>query len=123
MSLISNALYIREQSELFLVDNCIIKVFNGFNTIDGEYAESFTDSAPTPCRVINRSGKTENPASSRDNLQLLTSLSNYRLQLPYATTITVKDKILYNSILHDVVYVPLKHSLMGAFVVYMEKQQ
>jgi hypothetical protein len=123
MSLISEALYIREQSEQFLVDSCIIKVWGGFTTVDGEYAESFTDSAPTPCRVINKSGKTGISANAKDNIQLLTSLSSYRLQLPYTTTITTKDKILYNSILHDVVHVPLKHSLMGAFVIYMEKQQ
>jgi hypothetical protein len=123
MSLISNALYIREQSELFLVDNCIIKVFNGFNTIDGEYAESFTDSAATPCRIINKSGKINASQNSQDNLQILISQSALRIQLPYTTVISTRDKIVFNSVVYDVTSVPEKHSLMGAFIVSIEKQK
>jgi hypothetical protein len=123
MSLIDNALWIREQSELFLVDSCIIKVFNGFATVDGEYSESFTDSGPTPCRLINKSGKVAGSANATESLQLLTSQTTLRIQLPYNTLVSTKDKIVFNSTTYDVTYVPEKHSLMGAFIVSVERQK
>lgn len=123
MSLISDTLYIREQSEQFLLDTCVVRQFNGFSTVDGEYAESYTDSAPIPCRVVNKAGRVSSPTSAKDNVQLLTNVSNYKIQIPYSVDINEKDKILFNSVVYDVVFVPIKHALMGAFIISIEKQK
>lgn len=124
MNLIDQALFVRQQAELFLVDTCTIRMYNGFSVVDGEYAESFTDSASTPCRIINKTGKvSENYDSQQKELQYLTSRETVFLQLPFSVSVNVKDKIYLNSVLYDVVYVPVKHSLMGAFVIGIEKQK
>jgi|NOAtaT_7_FD_contig_21_5016189_length_1073_multi_9_in_0_out_0_2 hypothetical protein len=124
MNLIDQTLFIRQQAELFLVDTCTIRHHNGYSVIDGEYAESFTDLASIPCRVINKSGKVlGNYDSQQKELQYLTNTENLMLQLPFSTDINTKDKVILNSTTYDVVHVPVKHSLMGAFIIGIEKQK
>jgi hypothetical protein len=124
MNLTNQALSIREQAELFLVDTCDIRHHNGYLITDGEYTESFIDSVSVPCRVINKSGKVlGNYDSQQKELQYLTSTENLQLQLPFSTSVSTKDKVTINSVNYDVVHVPVKHSLMGAFVIGIEKQK
>ncbi len=108
MNLIDQTLFIRQQAELFLVDTCTIRHHNGYSVIDGEYAESFTDLASIPCRVINKSGKVlGNYDSQQKELQYLTNTENLMLQLPFSTDINTKDKVILNSTKYDVVHVPV----------------
>lgn len=124
MTLIDKALFVRQQAELFLVDTCTIRAHGGFTVIDGEYAESFVDSAPTPCRIVNKSGKVmENYDSQQKELQYLTTRETVFLQLPFTVSLNTKDKIVFNSVVYDVTFVPVKHSLMGAFIIGMERQK
>ena len=124
MNLTNQALSIREQAELFLVDTCDIRHHNGYLITDGEYTESFIDSVSVSCRVINKSGKVlGNYDSQQKELQYLTSTENLQLQLPFSTSVSTKDKVTINSVNYDVVHVPVKHSLMGAFVIGIEKQK
>lgn len=124
MSITDQALFIRQQSELWLTDSCVIRSHNGYAAVDGEYTESFTDSSPVPCRIINKSAKINADYSSQDDsLQLITNQTNLGFQLPFTTQITTKDKIVYNNVVYDVMDVPVKHSLMGAFIVRVEKRK
>jgi hypothetical protein len=124
MSWTDQALTVRTASESFLVDTCTIRTFNGYSTVDGEYTESFTDVNNVPCRLINRQGSVQQQPDSQERaLQLLISTNTLKIQLPYAVSVTEKDKIIYNNTTYDVVYVPVKHSLMGAFVVQIEKRK
>lgn len=124
MSWTDQALTVRTASESFLVDTCTVRTFNGYSTVDGEYTESFTDTNNVPCRLINRQGSVQQQPDSQERaLQLLITTNVLKIQLPYAVSITEKDKIIYNGATYDVVYVPVKHSLMGAFVVQIEKRK
>jgi hypothetical protein len=124
MTLTDVALVIRQKSEMFLADQCTIESYTGYATIDGEYVEHFTTSSGIACRVINKSGKNQNSFGNQsETTQILVNVQTTMLQLPYSTEISTKDKIVYNSIIYDVTYVPIKHSLMGAFIVGVEKQK
>ena len=124
MSWTDQALTVRAASESFLVDTCTVRTFNGYSTIDGEYTESFTNVNDVPCRLVNRQGSVQQQLDSQErSLQLLTSINTIKIQLPYARAITEKDKIIHNNVTYDVTYVPVKHSLMGAFVVQIEKRK
>lgn len=124
MTLTDIALVIREKSEMFLADQCTIRSYTGFATVDGEYIENFTVSSGIPCRIINKSGKNQAAFNSQNEMsQILVNTQSTMLQLPYNTNIKTKDKIVYNSVMYDVINVPIKHSLMGAFIVGIEKQK
>lgn len=124
MTLTDIALVIREKSEMFLADQCTIRSYTGFATIDGEYTENFTVASGIPCRIINKSGKSQTAFNNQNETsQILVNTQSTMLQLPYSTSVTTKDKIVYNSVMYDVISVPIKHSLMGAFIVGIEKQK
>jgi SPP1 family predicted phage head-tail adaptor len=65
----------------------------------------------------------QQPDSQERALQLLISTNTIKIQLPYTTEITEKDKVVFNNVIYDVIYVPAKHSLMGAFVIQLEKKK
>jgi hypothetical protein len=124
MTLTDIALVIREKSEMFLVDQCTIKSYTGFATIDGEYIENFTTVSGVSCRIINKSGR--NQASfddQKDMTQILVNTQSTMLQLPYSVNVTTKDKVVYSSVVYDIINVPIKHSLMGAFIIGIEKKK
>lgn len=124
MSWTDQALSIRNAAEAFLVDTCTIRRFNGYGAVDGEYTESFSDVNNVPCRLINRQGSVQQQPDSQERaLQLLISTNTIKMQLPYTTEVTEKDKIVFNTVTYDVTYVPAKHSLMGAFVIQLEKRK
>jgi len=124
MTLTSAALYIRQQSEAFLVDTCTLQKFTGYSTIDGEYAETFKNQSNVQCRIINKSGK--NLASftnQEEQVQILKNQQNTKVQLLFSIEVTTKDKLVYAGTVYDIIDVPIKHSLMGAFVISIEKQK
>ncbi len=124
MSFSAQAALIRQQSERWLTDLCTIRKFQGYSVQDGEYTELFTELEDVPCRVINRSGRLQtNFQGQSEEVQLQVSRASLRFQLPFDTTLTMQDKIAYSGISFDLVDIPLKHSLMGAFVVEVERSQ
>jgi hypothetical protein len=124
MTLTDIALVIREKSEMFLVDQCTIRSYTGFATVDGEYIENFTVTSGIPCRIVNKSGKNQASFNNQDEMsQILVNTQSTMLQLPYSINVKTKDKVVYNSVMYDITNVPIKHSLMGAFIVEIEKKK
>lgn len=124
MTLSNSALYIREKAEMFLLDLCTLRQFTGFTVTDGEYIESFVDHENVKCRIVNKSGKSVPSFSDQEQqVQILKNQQSTKFQLPFDTEVTTKDKIVFNSVVYDVTDVPIKHSLMGAFIVSVEKQK
>ena len=124
MTLIDVALSIRAESEKFLVSQCILRKYTGFATIDGEYQESFVDSVNIPCRVINKTGKSNTAFGSQDEqTRILVNVQSTQMQLPYNTEVSTKDKLIFDSVTYDITSVPIKHALMGAFIIAIEKQK
>jgi hypothetical protein len=124
MNLQRDAAVIRQQSEQWLTDTCTIEHFAGHTVTDGEYATSYTTESGVPCRMINRSGRlTTNMAGQSEEVQLQVSSTSFRIQLPYSTSLSLSDKIVYSGTRFDLVVVPVKHSLMGAFIVDVERTQ
>ena len=124
MTLTDIALVIREKSEMFLVDQCTIRSYTGFATVDGEYVENFSNVTGVACRIVNKSGKNQSTLTNQDEkTQILVNTQSIMLQLPYSVTVKTKDKIIFNSVVYDIINVPIKHSLMGAFIIGIEKQK
>ena len=124
MILTDVALIIRQESEMFLADQCTINSYTGFATIDGEYVEHFTVTSGIACRVINKSSRNQTSFGNQpETTQISVNIQSTMLQLPYSVTVTTKDKIVYNSIMYDITDVPIKHSLMGAFIIGIEKHK
>lgn len=124
MTLTSAALFIRQQAESFLLDTCTLRLFTGYSTIDGEYLEAFTDRSNVRCRIINKSGKNVNSFTNQEEqVQILKNQQSTKVQLPFSTEVTTKDKLVHNGIVYDIIDVPIKHTLMGAFVIAIEKQK
>lgn len=124
MNLSEDAAFIRQQSEQWLTDTCRIKQFTGYTVFDGEYREDYSEIENVPCRVINRSARLQTNFSNQpEEVQLQLSRASLKFQLPFSTVITRKDKIEYDGVLFDLVDIPLKHALMGAFIVEVERSQ
>jgi hypothetical protein len=124
MTLISSALYIRQQAESFMLDSCTLRVFTGYSTIDGEYTEQFTEQTNIKCRIINKSGKTLSSFTNQDeDVQILKNQQTTKIQLPFSVEVATKDKLVFDSVVYDIVDVPIKHSLMGAFIISVERQK
>lgn len=111
---------IRADAEAFLYDTCTVRRKTGTVVARGETRNTYTDE-DVACRWINRSGSanTSAPAQVRQPQQT-THVSQYGVQLPFATEITTDDKIVFNGEVFAVVFVPQKHALMGAFVVALQ---
>lgn len=54
-------------------------------------------------------------------LQQSTTRQLYRIQIPYDLTVTVRDRIVYNGKQYDIKYVPIKHEMMGAQIIFVEE--
>jgi major membrane immunogen (membrane-anchored lipoprotein) len=124
MTLSSSALYVRQAAEMFLLDTCTIRQFTGYTVTDGEYIESFTNHDNIKCRIVNKSGKSVPSFSDQEQqVQILKNQQNTKIQLPYDVEVTTKDKVLFNGSVYDITDVPIKHTLMAAFIVSIEKQK
>lgn len=122
MSLSSQVAYVRAQSELFMLDHCSIKQYTGITNIDGAYEDQFTVASGIPCRIVNKAGGTViNTTKQQNETQFTVSTQSNKIQLPYAINVTVKDLIIFNNETYSIVDVPIKHAMMGAFVVTLEQ--
>ena len=121
MSLSSQVAYVRAQSELVMIDQCSLRRFAGITNVDGAYEDQFTVTSGIPCRLINKIGTTVvNTSEQKDEVQLTLSTQSTRIQLPYTLDVTVKDVIVFSGAEFSIVDVPVKHSMMGAFVVTLQ---
>lgn len=121
-TLSSQVAYVRAQSELWMLDHCLIKQYTGISNVDGAYEDRFTTVSGIPCRIVNKAGGTViNTTKQQNETQFTVSTLSTRIQLPYTVNVTVKDLIIFNNETYSIVDVPIKHALMGAFIVTLEK--
>jgi SPP1 family predicted phage head-tail adaptor len=119
---LNDVLLIRQKAEEFLLSTAQIIRFTGVSSQDGEIVNTYANPENTPCRILNRSGDvTSSVAAQFRALQQSTTRQLYRMQLPYATVVTTKDKILFNGQRYDIKYVPIKHEMMGAQIIFIEE--
>lgn len=114
---------VRASVEEFLLDTCTIKQFTGYTQTKGQATPQYTSLENVPCRIINKSGADNvQVASQYRSVQQAVNVSLIRVQLPFDQDVTTNDKIVINAIQHDVVFVPIKGELTGAFVVWMRRE-
>jgi SPP1 family predicted phage head-tail adaptor len=124
MALINPAeiLLIRQLAEEFLLSTADLIRYTGVQSVDGAIVASYSAPESIKCRIVNRSGDvTSSVAAQFRALQQSTTRQLYRIQIPYSLTVTTRDKITYNSKTYDIKYVPIKHELMGAQIIFVEQ--
>lgn len=118
----NDILLIRQKAEDFLLSTAQLIRFTGVSSVNGEIVSTYAAPESVACRILNRSGDVTSSVSAQFRaLQQSTSRQLYRLQIPYATTVTTKDKIIYNNRTYLIKYVPIKHEMMGAQIVFIEE--
>jgi hypothetical protein len=123
-ALLSQVLGIRAAAETFCVDTIALYSRTGDTVSNGESTPTYATAQDIPARVINRSGasRTQETAQYRSAQQTFYD-TQYRVQLPYGTVIKVNDRLHYSDratgkvVKLEVVYVPIQHDFMGAFVI------
>lgn len=124
MGIINQAdiLLIRQQAEEFLLSTAQLIRYTGATSVDGEITNGYAQPETIACRILNRSGDvTSSVAAQFRALQQSTSRQLYRLQIPYALSVTTRDKVIINSKRYDIKYVPIKHEMMGAQIIFIEE--
>jgi hypothetical protein len=118
----ADILMIRQKAEEFLLSTAQLVRFTGVSSVDGEIINTYAAPVDIACRILNRSGDvTSSVAAQFRALQQSTTRQLYRLQIAYATTVTTKDRIVYNGKRYDIKYVPIKHEMMGAQIIFVEE--
>lgn len=118
----ADILLIRQKAEEFLLSTAYVLRYQGVTSVRGQISVDYAEPEEISCRVINRSGDvTSSVAAQFRAIQQSTTRQLYRMQIPYALTITTKDKILYQDREFTVKYVPLKHEMMGAQIIFIEE--
>jgi hypothetical protein len=118
----NDILLIRQKAEEFLLSTAEYYRFLGTVSVDGEITVAYAEPEEIRCRIINRSGDvTSTVAAQFRALQQSTARQLYRLQIPYALTVNIKDRIKYGGRFYDIKYVPIKHEMMGAQVLFIEE--
>lgn len=118
----SDILLIRQKAEEFLLSTAHILRFNGTTSNKGQITPSYSAPEEVSCRIINRSGDVTSSVSAQFRaLQQSTVRQLYRMQIPYSVTVTTKDKIVYSNREYTIKYVPLKHEMMGAQIIFIEE--
>ena len=118
----ADILMIRQKAEEFLLSTAQLTRFTGVSSVDGEIINPYAAPVDIACRILNRSGDvTSSVAAQFRALQQSTTRQLYRLQIAYNTTVTTKDKITYNGKRYDIKYVPIKHEMMGAQIIFVEE--
>jgi hypothetical protein len=121
--LLANIAHIRASVEVFLLDVCTIKHHVGYVVERGQSNPAYTIEDNVPCRVINKSGADNvQVASQYRSVQQATNVSLIRIQLPFDQEINLNDKVIIDDIEHSVAFPPIKHKLMGAFVVWLKRE-
>lgn len=119
---LNDVLLIRQKAEEFLLSSAELIRFLGTQSQDGEIVNAYAAPEVISCRILNRSGDvTSSVAAQFRALQQSTTRQLYRMQLPYSLTVTTKDKIIYNGNRYDIKYVPIKHEMMGAQIIFIEE--
>lgn len=121
MSFSSQVAYVRAQSELFMLDQCSIKHYTGITNVDGTYEDQFTVASSIPCRIINKTGSTSiNTSDQQNEVQFTLATQSTKIQLPYTLHVTVKDIVVFDGAEYTIADVPIKHTMMGAFVITVQ---
>jgi SPP1 family predicted phage head-tail adaptor len=119
---LNDVLLIRQKAEEFLLSTAQLIRFLGVQSQDGEIVNAYSNPESIACRILNRSGDvTSSVAAQFRALQQSTTRQLYRMQIPYDVTVTTKDKIIYNGQRFDIKYVPIKHEMMGAQIIFIEE--
>ena len=119
---LNDVLLIRQKAEEFLLSSAELIRFLGTQSQDGEIVNAYAAPEVIACRILNRSGDvTSSVAAQFRALQQSTTRQLYRMQLPYSLVVTTKDKIIYNGNKYDIKYVPIKHEMMGAQIIFIEE--
>jgi hypothetical protein len=124
MALINPAeiLLIRELAEEFLLSTAQLIRYINTTAVDGAVVANYAQAEAIKCRIVNRSGDvTSSVAAQFRALQQSTTRQLYRIQIPYDLTVTTRDKIVHNDRSYDIKYVPIKHELMGAQIIFVEQ--
>ena len=118
----NDILLIRQKAEEFLLSTAELYRYQGTAAVDGEITVAYGNAEVIQCRIINRSGDvTSSVAAQFRALQQSTARQLYRLQIPYSLTVNIKDRIKYNGRFYDIKYVPIKHEMMGAQILFIEE--
>jgi hypothetical protein len=118
----ADILLIRQKAEEFLLSTAYIIRYQGVASTNGQITNQYASPEAIACRIINRSGDvTSSVAAQFRALQQSTSRQLYRMQIPYSVTLTTKDKIMYDNKQYTIKYVPLKHAMMGAQIIFIEE--
>lgn len=118
----NDILLIRQKAEEFLLSTAELYRYLGTGSVDGEITVQYGDAEEIRCRIINRSGDvTSSVAAQFRALQQSSTRQLYRLQIPYDLTVNIKDRIKYSGRFFDIKYVPIKHELMGAQILFIEE--
>jgi SPP1 family predicted phage head-tail adaptor len=119
---LNDVLLIRQKAEEFLLSSAQLIRFLGVQSQDGEIVNAYSNPESISCRILNRSGDvTSSVAAQFRALQQSTTRQLYRMQIPYSLTVTTKDKIIFNGQRYDIKYVPIKHEMMGAQIIFIEE--
>ena len=103
---------IREASNNWLIDTCLIRYPMEATIVDGIPTETWSAYIEVPCRLIIRFGN-DREGSSIDRVYE----GRYRLQLPHDTYIDEGDQVNFNDRLFTVDFVPPDKENSGAFVI------
>lgn len=119
---LNDVLLIRQKAEEFLQSQAQLLRFLGNTTVDGAIVQSYAAPENIMCRIINRSGDvTSSVAAQFRALQQSSTRQLYRIQIPYSVTVNIRDRIVYNGKKYDIKYVPIKHEMMGAQIIFVEE--
>lgn len=124
--LLAQVQIVRDAAAVFCADTITLLRKLPDVTVDGESVPQYASPVSLACRVINRSGESRMSVASQYRLPKQSYYdSTFRIQLPYGTDITVGDRLEYidsnKTFLLEVSFVPIQHSMMGAFIVGAEE--
>jgi SPP1 family predicted phage head-tail adaptor len=119
---LDDVLLIRQKAEEFLKSQAQLLRFLGTTTEDGGIIQQYAPPENIICRIINRSGDVTSSAAAQFRaLQQSSTRQLYRIQIPYDLQVSLRDRIIYNGKVFDIKYVPVRHELMGAQIIFVEE--
>jgi hypothetical protein len=127
--ILENVTTIRANSEVFLTDACYLYKKIDETVENGQSTPVYAEPLELSCRLIVRSGADRaNIAAQERVITQVTFTGFYRLQLPFGTLVNEDDKITMVDIstnvvkTYQVIYVPLQHKMMGAFIIGIKEE-
>jgi len=124
--LLSQVQIVRNAAAVFCTDTITLRRKLPDVVIDGESVPQYANAVSLVCRVINRSGESRMSVASQYRLPKQNYYdTTFRIQLLYSTDISVGDRLEYTdsnkTYLLEVTFVPIQHTMMGAFIVGAEE--